>query len=415
MPLMQVSKLIYKNFVWRIFFYISALLLNISIARVLGAELSGNFNFFLNDLGFFLLIGSFSLESGIIYFISKKSIPENSLASFALLWSLLMSGIISILFFILYKDSTNTFTGYFLLFTCIAYITGILFSTYFTAFFYSYDDYRTSNLVAGSANFILFFFILWMENRTGIFNAKSFFNFFFLLSFLQGFVISATWFLRKSHRFQIRSLNLRVLYPVFRYSLIVLLGNLAYFLLYRIDYWFVEYYCSAKSLGNYIQVSKLGQLFVLPAVIIAATLFPQSSKDNISFQSPLFKKIVLVMGVCYVMGLLLVLFAGNSLILFFWGNEYDEMYWPLVIMMPGIIFLAVSYLFSPIFAGKGKINYNVYIALITLAVVIFFNFLWIPAWGIRGAALATSAGFLVMMFLYIIIANKKFALSLKKK
>lgn len=87
------------------------------------------------------------------------------------------------------------------------------------------------------------------------------------------------------------------------------------------------------------------------------------------------------------------------------------MYWPLIIMMPGIIFLAVSYIFSPIFAGKGKVNYNVYISLVTLALVVACNFLLIPEWGIEGAAFATSIGFLAMMILYIIIANKKMGLS----
>lgn len=135
MPGIQVSRLIYKNFVWRFFFYFTSLLLNIAIARILGAEISGNFNFFLNDLSFFLLIGSLSLESGIIYYVSKNESRETLLASFSLIWTVLVSGIISILFYLFYSDQHGIFSGSFLVFSCITYLAGVLLTTYFTAFF----------------------------------------------------------------------------------------------------------------------------------------------------------------------------------------------------------------------------------------------------------------------------------------
>ncbi|MBS1621747.1 MAG: polysaccharide biosynthesis C-terminal domain-containing protein [Bacteroidetes bacterium] len=413
-PAMQITRLIYKNFTWRIFFYATLLLLNIGIARSLGAAVSGNFNFFLNDLNFFLLIGSLSLDSGIIYYVSKKKTPENILTSFAITWSVIASVFISGLFLFFFKDHTGTFSGYFLFFACFTYITGTFLITYFTALFYSRDDYKTSNLVAGIANLVLLLFIPWDNSWSGLVNVKTFFYIFFIVNFLMGAVLALVWLKREKTLIQLFRVKVNELSPVFRYSLTALIGNVSYFLLYRIDYWFVEYYCSAKSLGNYIQVSKLGQMLVLPAMIVAGILFPQSSKDNISFQTPFFKKMMLVVTACYILGAVLVLLAGQPLILFLWGNEYDEMYWPLVILMPGIIFLSVSYLFSPIFSGLGKVKYNVYIALCTLLAVIIANFLLIPRWGIRGAALATSIGFLLMMILYIIIANKKSGLSLKK-
>ena len=51
-----------------------------------------------------------------------------------------------------------------------------------------------------------------------------------------------------------------ILKIVIRYSLFALMANLIYFLVNRIDYWFVEHYCSAEDLGNYIQASKLAQM-----------------------------------------------------------------------------------------------------------------------------------------------------------
>ena len=407
---MQVSRLIYRNFAWRFFFYASSLLLNITVARALGAEISGNFNFFLNDLSFVLLIGSISLESGIIYYVSKNESPERLLAAFSVIWAVIASGIITVLFYFFYSDQSEVFSGSFLVFSCASYLVGIFLTTYFSAFFYSRDNYKISNIVLGFSNLVLFLF-LFVQHIRGAVDIRLFFMLFFLLSLLQGVLIAGIWFFQNGYRIKLQFFKPGSLSPVLIYSLKALAGNVAYFLLYRIDYWFVEYYCSAKSPGNYIQVSKLGQLFVLPLVIMGGTLFPQSSKDNISFQSPVFRNMVRIVTAGYLLGAIILFFSGKPVIFFFWGKDYDEMYWPLIIMMPGIIFLAVSYIFSPIFAGKGKVNYNVYISLVTLALVVACNFLLIPEWGIEGAAFATSIGFLAMMILYIIIANKKMGLS----
>ena len=71
-----------------------------------------------------------------------------------------------------------------------------------------------------------------------------------------------------------------ILKNVIRYSLVALLANGIYFLVNRIDYWFVQYYCTAKDLGNYIQASKLGQMMLILPSILGSTLFPIFSSRN---------------------------------------------------------------------------------------------------------------------------------------
>ncbi len=62
-----------------------------------------------------------------------------------------------------------------------------------------------------------------------------------------------------------------------RYALLSLAANVIFFLVYRIDYWFVEKYCSAEELGNYIQVSKLGQMLLVIPTIISSVVFPHTA------------------------------------------------------------------------------------------------------------------------------------------
>ena len=66
---------------------------------------------------------------------------------------------------------------------------------------------------------------------------------------------------------------------IIRYSLTALGANAVFFLVYRIDYLFVNYspVCSAADLGNYIQVSKLGQMMLVVPQIIASVVFPRTA------------------------------------------------------------------------------------------------------------------------------------------
>lgn len=382
------------------------------MARMLGAGLSGQLYFFLNNIYFFLLAGSISLDAGITFFASKKAIPDQSLSSFALLWSVVISLLIAVPFFIFYSQTPELFQHISVFSAALCYVSGTFLYIFFNAFFYSHDDYKTPNLIAGIFNLLMLVLVPWKDNWLGFVDQQVFLLLFFLANLLQGIMIAVAWFQKKGIHISLR--GFQSLSPVIRYSLAALAGNLTWFLLYRIDYWFVEYYCSEKSLGNYIQVSKLGQMLVLPAGMIAAILFPQASKENISFQSAQFAKLVKGIFGLYLLAALAVLALGKITISFLWGNEYDEMYLPLLIIMPGIICLAVSFLFSPIFSGKGKPVYNFYICLFTLLVVVISNFVFVPLWGIKGAALATSAGFFVMLSMYVWMAVSLFDFSFKK-
>jgi O-antigen/teichoic acid export membrane protein len=356
-------------------------------------------------------MGSISLDSGIIYYISKGELPENKLASFSFTWAVLVSVIISVLFLFFYSNKQTLFENIFLLPACIFFTLGTFLNIYFSAFFYSHDHYKTPNLVSGIINLLLLICIPWQQNWLGFIDGKIFLIIFFAATLLQGIVVSVSWFIRGGFILSFNLFPLKEISPAIKYSLAALTGNLIYFILYRIDYWFVEYYCSPKSLGNYIQVSRLGQLLILPCTMIAATLFPQSSKQNVSFETTSFIKLFRLVFIAYLLAGLFTLAFGKSLILFLWGHDYDQMFEPLLLTMPGIIFLAVSYLFSPIFSGKGKVSYNVIICLITLVAVVVCNFLFVPLWGIKGAAISTSVGFTVMMVLYFVVAKIKYGFS----
>src|SRR5688572_5037478 len=134
------------------------------MARMLGADLSGGLYFFLTNIYLVILIGSLCLDAGITYYVSRKDPAEGILATFSVVWSVIVSVIIAALFILFYKNNNPVFKNSFLFYASVCYSLGTFLNMYFTAFFYSYDNYKIPNLVAGIINLCLLFCIPWQKS-----------------------------------------------------------------------------------------------------------------------------------------------------------------------------------------------------------------------------------------------------------
>ena len=80
-------------------FFASSLVLNIIIARYYQASLSGWIYYVINFYTFILLLLSFSLESGMGYYVSKQEISPNKLLNFSVLWTAIAGVFVLVLFY----------------------------------------------------------------------------------------------------------------------------------------------------------------------------------------------------------------------------------------------------------------------------------------------------------------------------
>jgi len=186
------------------------------------------------------------------------------------------------------------------------------------------------------------------------------------------------------------------------------LANIIFFLLYRIDYWFVEKYCTPVQLGNYIQVSKLGQMFFILPTMLASVVFPltaggQREKVN-SLLTMLSRTILwLYAAVCVVL-----LLTGKWLFPFIFGNDFTEMYQPFALLMPGILSLSGLFTLTAYYAGKNKMKVNITGSLLALVVIIIGDSIFIPVYGINAAALISSLGYIIYQLYVLIVFNKEY-------
>jgi O-antigen/teichoic acid export membrane protein len=94
-------------------------------------------------------------------------------------------------------------------------------------------------------------------------------------------------------------------------------------------------------------------------------------------------------------------------ILFLFGSQYQGAILPLKILIPGIFFIAIETILMNYFASKDMPAFAVYTPIIGLAANILMNMYTIPAYGIEGAAAASTIAYALMFLMLAVYYHEK--------
>lgn len=362
------------------------------IARYYEASDSGLIYFITNSFALIVTLSGLSMESGVAYYAALGQIPLQKLATFSLMWVLLAT---LITFGVIYTGLraglySADISGYFT--SAVCYVAGCLMVNFFTALFYSKKIFAAPNILLAMVNLLL---ILLLPVLIGIQQSQRYVTLYFWGFLLQGLMMLFLFY----KKFGMSILELNILdksetAKVVRYGITAFVSNLLFFLVYRIDYWFVERFCSPASLGNYIQVSKLAQtLFILPTMV-ASAVFP-AIVDAV--ESRMAEKVATISRALLLIFLLvcgILVATGYWLFPFVFGTTFTEMYGSFLWLVPGILVLAMLYPITAYYAGMKRMSINIIALIIALVVIIAGNLLLTPLYGIKAAALVSSLGYL---------------------
>ena len=404
---MQAAKTLWQSFLWRSLYYISAFVVNILIARHFEASLSGSVYYLSSIYAFVVLLSSLSIESGIIYFSAKAQIPVERLFSFSILWAFFIGLITWLVILLFFKDAYNGISGQFLMVSAVLYISGNLLTTYCAGFFYAHSDFRSPNIIVVACSILLIALIPYNGRSViPVVTNENYFYVYFGSFFVQGICMAIAARLKYIKAGLLYFITIAEFRILFRYCALTFTGNVIFFLLYRVDYFFVERYCSAEQLGNYIQVSKLVHLFFILPTIMASAVFTMSAgekQDGVNKLLPLISRSIFLLYAftCLVSGL-----VGQWLFPFVFGASFTGMYKPFMMLIPGILALSGMFTITAYFAGKNKVKINIIAAVYAFIVILAGDIIFIPKYGIVAAAMVSSAGYIVYQ-IYIIASFKK--------
>ena len=404
---MHTGRILLQSILWRGLYYVSAFIINILIARHFQASISGSVYYISSIYALVLLLASLSFESGIIYFSAKREIPSDRLFNFSIAWSLIVGLITFIAVYLLFNKVYEGISPGLMLVSAVMFITGNLLITYCSGFFYAANNFVIPNIVIITGTVILIMLIPY-NGRSIIpaINDENYFYVYFSTFFVQGLCMAIAAWIKYVPSFSFKLLSAAQLKMLFGYCGLAFTGNIIFFLLYRVDYFFVERYCSDAQLGNYIQVSKLVHLFFILPTILASSVFPMAAGG----QKESFYKVLMLLSrsifLLYLLVCIMLAMVGRWLFPFVFGESFTTMYQPFLWLIPGILSLSGIYTLTAYFAGKNRIKVNITGSLYALMVIVIADMIFIPQHGIVAAAIISSAGYLVYQ-VYIIAAFKK--------
>jgi O-antigen/teichoic acid export membrane protein len=386
------SVLIRQHILWRGLYFFSILLINIGIAHFFKAEKSGQIFFIINNLALVLLLASISLESGSTYYIANGSLNASEMARFCMIWATLVSLIaLGGWWIVLYYSHSPFYANPAFLISSLLFIVGVLYTTYFTALFYAKKEFGLPNKILFLVNILVIVVLIFGRNNPVI--RTHFIQFYFSSFFLQGILLNIYFFRKESTPAAPGLPPGPILKKVIQYSLAALLANLIYFLVNRIDYWFVQYFCSAKDLGNYIQASKLGQMLLILPSILGSTLFPIFSSRKISGNETQLSAGIRILLWINGMICLFICLSGWFIFPLVFGSSYNQMYVLFIFLIPGILCITMNYPMSAWFSASRRIGINIRSSLLALIVICTGDLLILPHFGVRAAPFISSAGY----------------------
>jgi hypothetical protein len=377
-------------------------MVNVLIARHFGPIGSG-FNYYIMALfSLATLVLSGSYESAIVFFISKKEISPNKLFGLSLVW-ILVSTVLLVLIgytaFLCYPAyQSNNLWLYGLMF-----IVGNLMVGFMSSFSSANKDFKTPSLIGFIVNVLLMTAGALLLPSAWI-SPQQFWLLYFGGFFIQGIIL--LWILFRQGEWSPSSSlpNSTELKKILQYLLVVFACNLIMFACYRLDYWFVHQYCSLSSLGNYIQVSKLVQLFFILPGVLAGVVFPLIAGENKEQSKEMIALLSRTLFTVYLVCCIILAAIGKQFFPWVFGNGFSQMYSAFLFYIPGILFLSVLFTLTAYFAGSGRVIVNLKGALIALILITVGDVLAIPSLGINGAAMVSSIGY----FCYYIYLWKAF-------
>ena len=205
-------------------------------------------------------------------------------------------------------------------------------------------------------------------------------------------------------------LNLKNL---FSYGWVIQTANIAQLLNYRVSYWLLEKLLPEKGtqlVGIYSTGINLAEAVWILSRSISTVQYAEISNTRddayqVDLTVGLFKLNTLITFLC-MLPLLLVPASWFEWI-FGKGENFDQIQLVLTFLFPGIIANAAAGSLSHYFSGVARYSVNTYGSAAGLVVTLVTGTLFIPKYGLAGAAAAASASYSVALFYQWAIFLKK--------
>jgi len=388
------------------------------IARLLGPEARGEFGLLITVPTLVALFLDFGIGTSNAYLIAQRKVAPAEIVENSLFLTLVLGATIYLLFWCLAPFISSTFLNnenqlYFRI--VIAGIPFILAFRYFIGVLQGekrFLIYNASHLLTPSILVILFL-SLHRIFHFGVPDALTAWVVAWLIT-----SIFAVYHVTKKTKFKL-NLHFEVLTKSLRFSYKVYLAEIVSLLNYRITFLIVGYFCSIKVLqskdpGYFVVAITVAEALWAIATSVQVVILPrfvQSSKERMADLVPRAVRNVLFLTS---IGIFTLRLLDPLLIPFVFGYDYLPTLEPLHILYIGILVAGGSKILGTYFLGIGQPEINAYFNFAGLISNLLACWLLIPVFGLAGAALSVSIGYLVVSLLQTVTYLRESGVSLRR-
>lgn len=380
-------------------------------ARILAPEGRGILQVVSQYPDLFFIVGYLSLTIPILRYFGLKEYRPQSFAGNALIAALVVSVVLAAIFFctylffpdLLYR---NTYFPYLLL--AFSWLPFMLFISYFSAILQAlgrlkeYNVIQVMGRVVGLVLVILFLVIL----RWGVAGVLWTNTIAFILAGLLALLyvrrqIPGPW-----------TYDAPLMRKCVKDSLLLHPGTIAVFIFVKFNILMINHYRTAEEVGYFTIAVLLLEVITYIPLAIQTALYPRTGGRSMQEVEDLVGRsarhcFYFTIAMAAAMALL-----GKWAILLYGGKAYLPAYQPLLIMVPGLIFMSISSSVDVLFIRKGLLLGKSVVCIFTAALNIVLNLYWIPVYGIAGAAWSTTICYFANTVLCLAIIFRKSNLTL---
>ncbi len=398
---MSFKQAIIQNTTWRFAGLVFVFINNILIARLLGAAQTGQFFY---AISFFTLIVTcfrLGVENGIVYLSSKYENATGTLFYLMLPLIAIQTGLI----FLLIKYC-NFYQQQFNIVVTVMFISANVALYYFTAFFHGKKEFFSINFINTLLNFlqtIVLAFFFFSKKEAGPAGDAASDIVFLILSLavaVQIIYLAIHFRLKYTQYFKSIKFSSTLLKGLFAYSGLTFISSILLFLVSRADFYFVEKYCDAGALGNYVQAAKIGQMALILPGLLGGVVFPFSigAADAFAEKIAFLCRLLTVFFLALFTG---VLAFGYYLLPWLLGKEFDAVFPIILLILPGIYFMAIGLIILSYLEGKNKQVVILFSNLMVLLLIIAADLYFVPKYKYVGAAIVFSAANFAGVFILL--------------
>jgi len=190
--------------------------------------------------------------------------------------------------------------------------------------------------------------------------------------------------------------NFNIIKSVFGFVKSCYISNVANFLNFRIDQWFILGFGGNASLGLYsVAVNMAEKLWIIPDSI-AAILYPGiAAMDNHKKVIKSINKIIFLGSVAGLLGWGLIFLILDKLIILIYKSEYLQVSQVIKILFPGIIMFSIGKIVTCFLSGVGRPDLRVKPSVIGTVSNLILNIFFVRKYGIEGAAFSTTISYTI--------------------